>query len=543
VSDDDALTWPRLRAMRWSDAEAETYYDHGIWTEHGLDALVARNAARHPDKPAVVGDAESLTWAELDARVRALATGLRDGGVAPGAVVGARMGNSVDHVVVVYAVAAVGAVLFELPPDSTPVQVEQALARTRAVAFFSDAPVSDAERAALRAPALTARRVADLASAAPAADLPGQDPDAIALLIGTSGTTGTPKIVLRTANCALAMIRDVNSRTGVGADDVVLVAAPLSGGIGYFNGVCTLAETGCTLLVPGSLAVDGLLALVARHRATVIQTVPTILLRLAAAAAHARPGAVRADSLRVIQSGGSYLHPQTASTIEERFGGHVISAYGAVDLGTPAMVAAEGDTAEHRQETVGKAYDSPSTFAILGEDGTPLPDGEVGEVVMRGPNTALGYFEDPEATAALFDAAGWGHFGDLGRVDADGYLRIVGRLKEIVNRGGKKISVNEVEDHVRAMDTLADVVAMGYPDPELGERCAVVVVAKDPDTTISLHDLRAHLADRGVPKHMWPELVVALDELPLSPQGKVRRRELKELVEREAEAARAAGDR
>jgi acyl-CoA synthetase len=530
------LTWPHLRALRWSDEEAASYHADGIWTDHGYDALVARNAARHPDKVALVGDQETLTWAALDERSRALATGLRDRGVVPGAVVAARMGNSVDHAVVAFAVAAAGAVLFELPPDSTPVQVEQALARTAAVALFTDAPPTDAEVAALSAPALAARTAAELSAdaAAPLVDLPGQEPDAIALLIGTSGTTGTPKIVLRTANCALAMIRDVNSRTGVGAGDVVLMAAPLSGGIGYFNGLCTLAETGCTLLVPASLAVDGLLALVARHRATVIQTVPTILLRLSAAAAHARPGTVDAASLRIVQSGGSYLHPQTAEMIEERFGCHVISAYGAVDLGTPAMVAAEGDTAAHRQETVGKAYNSPSVFAILDDAGRALPDGEVGEVVMRGPNTALGYYEDAEATATLFDAAGWGHFGDLGRVDADGYLRIVGRLKEIINRGGKKISVNEVEDQVRAMAGLADVVAVGYPDPELGERCAVVVVADAPGTTIALDDLRAHLTDRGVPKHMWPELVVQLDELPLSPQGKVRRRELKELVEREA---------
>jgi acyl-CoA synthetase (AMP-forming)/AMP-acid ligase II len=534
------VRWPHLRAQRWSDEEAAAYHAHGIWTDSGYDQLIARNAARHPDKVALVGDGETLTWQQLDERTRALATGLRDRGVGPGAVVAARIGNSVDHAVIVYGVAAAGAVLFELPPDSTPVQVEQALVRTSAVALFSDAPPTAAEVTALSSPALAARTATELSAvqAAPLSDLPGQDPDAIALLIGTSGTTGTPKIVLRTANCALAMIRDVNSRTGVGADDVVLVAAPLSGGIGYFNGLCTLAETGCTLLVSGSLAVDGLLALVARHRATVIQTVPTILLRLSAAAANARPGTVHTDSLRVVQAGGSYLHPQTAGMIEDRFGCHVISAYGAVDLGTPAMVAAEDDTAAHRQETVGKAYDSPSVFAILDDAGRPLPDGEIGEVVMRGPNTALGYYEDAEATRTLFDDNGWGHFGDLGRVDEDGYLRIVGRLKEIINRGGKKISVNEVEDQVRAMAGLADVVAVGYPDAELGERCAVVVVAEEPDTTILLHNLRAHLTDRGVPKHMWPELVVQLDELPLSPQGKVRRRELKELVEAEALKAR-----
>ena len=166
-------------------------------------------------------------------------------------------------------------------------------------------------------------------------------------------------------------------------------------------------------------------------------------------------------------------------------------------------------------------------LAILDETGAVVPDGEIGEVVMRGPSTALGYFEDPEATRAVFDDAGWGHFGDLGRIDEDGYLRIVGRLKEVINRGGKKISVNAVEDHVRAFPGVVDVAAVGYDDPDLGERCAVVIVA---ELEVTLRRLRAFLTARGVAKHLWPERIVHLDELPVSPQGKVRRRELRERI-------------
>ena len=204
----------------------------------------------------------------------------------------------------------------------------------------------------------------------------------------------------------------------------------------------------------------------------------------------------------------------------------MVSAYGATDVGVPSMVAAHGETAAHRHETVGRPF-ADVDLAILDESGRELPDGETGEVVMRGPSTALGYFGDPEATRAVYDDAGWGHFGDLGRIDAEGYLRIVGRLKEVINRGGKKISVNAVEDHVRAFPGVVDVAAVSYDDPDLGERCAVVVVA---EVELTLEDLRAFLTERGVPKHLWPERIVHLDELPVSPQGKVRRRELRERI-------------
>jgi non-ribosomal peptide synthetase component E (peptide arylation enzyme) len=148
---------------------------------------------------------------------------------------------------------------------------------------------------------------------------------------------------------------------------------------------------------------------------------------------------------------------------------------------------------------------------------------------MRGPTTALGYYADEAATRVLFDDRGWGHFGDLGMIDADGYLRVVGRLKEVINRGGKKISINEVEDHVRAVPGVVDVAAVGYDDPELGERCAVVVVTED-GVDLTLDALRAFLSARGAPKHIWPERIEPIDELPVSPQGKVRRRELRELI-------------
>jgi acyl-CoA synthetase (AMP-forming)/AMP-acid ligase II len=521
------MSWPHLRDMRWTPEQVQSYYASGIWTPRGLDALIAEQARARPDGLAFADESTELTWPALNARIRAVAAGLVEAGVAPGAVVGVRMANSVDHAVIIFAIATAGAVAFELPPDANPGQVALALARTRAVALFADADPTPAEHQALSPPALVARGSAAITGSGPgsAGELPGQHPDDVAILLGTSGTTGTPKIVMRTANATLAMARNVVSRTGVGADDVVLVGAPLSGGIGYINGLCTAADTGATMLVPHGNDPATLLSFIERYRATALQTVPTILRRIAQA-----PAAESADlsSLRLVQSGGAYLHAHTATLVESRFDCHVISAYGAVDLGTPSMVDAHRDTAEHRHETVGPLF-AESEVALLDASGAPVTDGETGEVVMRGPNTALGYFEDPEATRALFDEQGWGHFGDLGRIDADGYLRIVGRLKEIINRGGKKLSIDEIEGHVRGFPGLRDVAAVGYADPDLGERCAVVVVT-EPWLTLTVAKLRVYLGQRRVPKALWPERVETIDELPLSPQGKVRRRELREML-------------
>ena len=520
------IGWPRLGAMRWTDEQVASFYAAGIWTPAGLEALAAGHARVTPDKLAFADEGESLSWMQFDVRLRGTAAGLVDAGVAPGAVVAIRMANSVDHVVILFAIAAAGAVAFELPPDCTPAQVAHGLARTGAVALFCDARPTDAEVAALRGPAMCHRASTDLVGD-PVSALPGSDPDAVALLLGTSGTTGTPKIVMRTANASLAMARNVTSRTHVGADDVILLGAPLAGGIGYFNGLCTAAEHGSAVILPRTYSVAILFELLHRHRATALPTVPTIMRRMAEAP---EAGSADTSSLRIVQSGGSYLHAQTAALIESRFQCAVISAYGAVDLGTPAMVDAAGDSAEHRWHTVGPRYEDPlCELAILDESGAPVPDGETGEVAMRGPNTALGYYEDAAATAALFDGGGWGHFGDLGMIDPDGYLRIVGRLKEIINRGGRKLSIEEMEGHVRGFPGVRDVAVVGYSDPDLGERCAAVVVC-EPWLCLDVSKLRVFLTQRRVPKALWPERVELIDELPLSPQGKVRRRELRETI-------------
>jgi non-ribosomal peptide synthetase component E (peptide arylation enzyme) len=521
--------WPSLREMRFSDEQADRYHRTGHWDHRGLDHLLADHAHRTPERMACTDGRVSLTYAELYDRARAVAGGLLEGGLHRADVVLVAMANDVDHVLTVYALAAAGLVTYELPTDTAAQDIGAAAARTRAGALITDHPISDDVRAALGAPGLivgTGGKDPSLAelAAGPPGPLAPQHPDDVATLIRTSGTTGTPKIVMRSANCSLAMARAVIAHSGLSRRDVLLTAAPLQGGVGFINGIGSVALTGCALVIAPDLGPAALLELIAAHRVTRIATLPTIASRLL----HV-PGFESTDitSVEVIQTGGAFLSPDAARAIERAFGCTVTVVYGAIDVGAPTMVAVD-DPVGRRHSTLGRVVDG-AELAIVDPAGRHLGPGEVGEVVMRGPDLALGYFGDDAATATVFDAAGWGHLGDLGTVDEDGYLRLVGRVKEIINRGGKKISIAEVEAAVTAVPGVREAAAVSYPDSDLGERCAAFLVT-DPDVELDLAALRRELSTLGVAKALWPERVQSIDALPVSGSGKVNREALAALL-------------
>lgn len=522
--------WPALRGMRWSDEQARSYYAEGYWEPLGMYAHFARHAERTPGKLAY-GDGETeLTFAELCDRATSFGGALLDEGLEPGDVVLVRLHNSVDYVVALIGLAAAGLVAFHVAADTNSGGLIDSILRTEARGVIVEEPLSTEERGLLVGPALTITThthgegtlpFAGLLDA-PRDDLPPQDPDAVANLIPTSGTTGTPKLVMRSVNCSLAMARALTERGRFGTDDTVLIGAPLSGGVGFFNGIGVGALTGCTTIIAPDLKADSMLALAARTRATRISTLPTVVTRMATSE---MLGEVDLSALRGVQTGGAFMRPEMGERIERELGCRLTIIFGSVDVGSVTMTSFEEPSAERRFTTVGQLLPG-AEGAIVDPAGKPLPVGEVGEIVMRGPDTAIGYFDDPEATAKVFDEAGWGHFGDLAVFDADGYARIVGRLKEIINRGGRKISVLEVETAVGEWDVVRDVAAVGYPDDDLGERCAVFVVTQD-GSEVDLGRLRAHLEAHGTGKWMWPERIVCVATLPVSPSGKIKRDELR----------------
>jgi acyl-CoA synthetase len=522
--------WPALRAVRWTDEQARSYYDDGYWEPLGMLDQFARHAERTPDKLAFGDGTAEVTFAQLQGQATSLGGALLDAGLEPGDIVLVRLHNSVDYAVTLIGLAAAGLVAYHVAADTNSGGLIAGMRRTEARAAIVEQPLSAEERDALVAPALVVTLhvdgddtlpFADLLEV-PRTDLSPQDPDAVANLIPTSGTTGTPKLVMRSVNCSLAMARALTERGMLGTEDTLLIGAPLSGGVGFFNGIGVGALTGCTTIIAPDLKAESMLALASRTKATRIATLPTVVTRMATAEAL---GEIDLSALRGVQTGGAFMRPEMGERIERDLGCRLTIIFGSVDVGSVTMTSFEEGDPERRFGTVGKLL-TGAEGAIADPAGNHLPPGEVGEIVMRGPDTAFGYFDDPEATAQVFDADGWGHFGDLAVFDEQGYARIVGRLKEIINRGGRKISVLEVETAVGEWEAVRDVAAVGYPDDDLGERCAVFVVTRD-GAEVDLAALRAHLEAHGTGKWMWPERIVCVDALPVSSSGKVKRDELR----------------
>jgi acyl-CoA synthetase (AMP-forming)/AMP-acid ligase II len=217
---------------------------------------------------------------------------------------------------------------------------------------------------------------------------------------------------------------------------------------------------------------------------------------------------------------GAPMPPEVARAWEKTSGAPVVSFYGSMDAGQLA-VGRPSDPAEKRWVTVGRPHDG-SECMICDEQGRPLRPGEVGEVCMRGPTVQERYWGEDHGPYA---DDGWVHMGDLGFLDSDGYLHVVGRLKDIVIRGGTNINPYEVESVLRGHPGVRDACVVGRPDRVLGERPMAFVVG-----TVTLDGLRAHLEAHGLAKYKWPEFLELIDEIPLSGPGKVNRKLLKEMA-------------
>jgi non-ribosomal peptide synthetase component E (peptide arylation enzyme) len=431
--------WPSLRELRFSDEQADRYHRTGHWDHRGFDHLLADHAHRTPGRLACTDGRVGLTYAELYDGARAVAGRLLERGLQRADVVLVAMANDVDHVLIAYALAAAGLVAYELPTGITSEAMLLAAQRTCAGALITDRPVADAVRSALDVPGLIVGAGAeDPSLAGLAAGEPGplapQHPDDVAALIETASTASTadtpgipgipgiPRIVMRSANCSLAMARAIITHSGLSRRDVLLAAAPLQDGLGFITGVGSMALTGCTLVIAPDLDPAALLKLIAAHEVTRVATLPTIASRLLHVPAFESTDIA---SVEVIQTGGAVLAPDVARALEGAFGCTVTVVYGSIDVGAPTMVSVD-DPEARRHSTLGRVVDG-TELAIVDSSGQHLGPGEVGEVVMRGPDLALGYFGDEAATATVFDAAGWGHMGDMGSIDEAGYLWLAGR--------------------------------------------------------------------------------------------------------------------
>ena len=347
------------------------------------------------------------------------------------------------------------------------------------------------------------------------------DPDALALLLHTSGTTSKPKTVpIRQRNLA-ASASAVAGSYGLGADDVTMCVMPLFHVHGLVAAVLATLSAGGTVIVPPRFRASTFWDDVARHKVTWYTAVPTIHSHvLTRAVDRPRPAGHR---LRFARSCSAPLPTALWQRYEDTVGVPLVEAYGMTEA-AHQMASNPLPPEERRPGTVGRA--TGVELAVLDQGWRPLPPGEQGEVSVRGPSVVDHYLDNPEATAASF-RDGWFRTGDVGRLSADGYLTLVGRIKELINRGGEKISPYEVEDVLMTHPAVADAAAYPVPDETYGEQVGVVVVLHGEATPATL----AAYCQERLAAFKRPARVTILPEIPMGPTGKVQRSNLAALVD------------
>lgn len=555
-------------------------------------ALLDEAARRWPQRVAVDFLGATTTYARLADQVAAAAQVLRDLGVGPGDRVALVLPNCPQHVVAFYAVTSLGAAVAEHNPlaapeevraqlrlhgarvvvawehavgtvlpeegqDRTVLAVNLAAAMPRRTRLLLRLPVkaARAQRAKLRAPvpdgvgswddkvaaALRSRGGRPHPTTAPAAPdargearrTHGPSPEDVAVLLPTGGTTGTPKLVPLThanlmANAAQGRQWVPGLREGEETFGAVL---PFFHAFGLTLSLTFAVSMGATQVVLPNFDVDMVLAAIKRRPWTFLAGVPPMLDRVAAAATAEDPELLR--PLRYALSGAMALQPEVADRWEAATGGLVIEGYGMTECSPVALGNPFGP--ERRPGTLGIPFPGTEIRIVDPElveedhDAPDVPDGEVGELLVRGPQVFGGYLDAPEETAQVLLPGGWLRTGDLVRRDpADGFVALADRRKELIVSGGFNIYPSQVEAAVRGMPGVVDVAVVGLPDTSLGEHVVAALVL-EPGASVDLTSVREWLQDK-VSRYAVPRDLHVLEDLPRSQLGKVLRRHVRERI-------------
>ncbi|WP_066902123.1 class I adenylate-forming enzyme family protein [Mycolicibacterium houstonense] len=478
-----------------------------------LASLPDRRFASAPQAPAVADDALDLDNAGLlDAVIRAAAA-LRAVGVGSGDVVALRLPNRVEFVVVLFAAWRLGAAVTPISPTLVAAEVAHQVADAGATVLVVDDLVE------ADVPVLTLDALA-VAEPEPVTPVETAD-DALALLIYTSGTTGRPKGVMLDHANVDAMCAMVVEGFELTDTDHSLLILPLF----HVNGI--VVSTLSPLIAGGRTTIAGrfdpatFFQRVESTRATYFSAVPTIYTMLAGLSPEIRPDT---SSVRFAVCGAAPASVELLERFERRYGVGIIEGYG----------LSEGSCASTGNPLNGKRKPGTVGIPLPGQEirvvdsaGTPLPQGAVGEVIIKGPNVMRGYLNRPEETAKTV-VDGWLHTGDVGRFDEDGYLILVDRAKDMIIRGGENIYPKEIETVVYQLPAVAEAAVVGRANPLYGEE-PVLFAAPHPGAELNAGHIREHLA-ASLSKYKLPADITIVPELPKNPVGKIDKPSLRKTL-------------
>lgn len=469
----------------------------------------------------IAGGGPAVTYAQLRHQVNALGRTLNQLGLGRGDRIAMALPNGLEVIASFLAASTVGTAA-PLNPAYTRDEFKFYLEDTSARALIVAAKDSDEARAAagdqvliieadLDADGQVRFSSAGTAGAARSGDYP--KPDDIALILHTSGTTSRPKRVPLAHANLLTSARNVAETYQLTPVDVSLCVMPLFHVHGLVASTLATFFSGGTVIVPAKFNPLSFWSIVRDHRATWYSAVPTIHQVLLSRAKTKPSGA---EQLRFIRSCSAALAPQTMRDIEERFGVPILEAYGMTEA-AHQMASNPLPPRARKPGSVGRG--TAVEIAVLDKAGDQLPIGAVGEVSIKGPNVFGGYEGNAEANAESF-SSGWFRTGDQGYLDAAGYLTLVGRIKELINRGGEKISPREIDEVLLTHPAVAEAVCFGIPHKVYGEEVAAAVVLKaEANESDLIAHCRASLAD-----FKCPTTIYIIDSIPRTATGKIQRR-------------------
>ena len=511
----------------------------GVVPDVDLFTLFRRHVDAGPDKAAVIDDQGSTTYAELLADANRIVGWLRSLGIGRGDVVAVQLPNTAAASAADLAIAAVGAICIPFPVLYRHNEVRALLGRTRATVFLCARQTRDFDHAAMAVdlqPELPAlRHVAVLGEPHPAwasldevlaAPDPGPagvdvSPSDPLRVIVSSGTEAAPKTMLYSHDSVAGIVNLLVLARLDGQGRMVLLP-PLSTGFGALGTFGALARCGSTLIVTSAFDPSRTFKLMERERATHLFAVPTMLSMMVAAGS----GDADLASLRVVASFGAAINESQVRDVQATFGCRFINGYGCTD-GALSLTGWD-DPPERIATTVGRPDPALSSIRILTGDGAEAAPGEEGEICARGPMSPLRYFNATELDERYRFDGGWVRTGDLGIIDDDGYLRVTGRKKDIILRGGYNISPAEIETAIIGHPSVVTAAVIGYPDERLGERICACVTVKQGSEVPTLEELAALCQATGLARIKHPERLEVLDEMPLNPTGKILKRVLRE---------------
>jgi 2,3-dihydroxybenzoate-AMP ligase len=352
------------------------------------------------------------------------------------------------------------------------------------------------------------------------------DPDEPCVFQLSGGTTGVPKLIPRTHNDYVYNTKAAVAVNDVRADDCLLVTLPIAHNFPLAcPGLSGFFIRGARVVLSNSTRPDDMLSLVEGERVTHLELVSALLIRCNNSASVSTRDL---SSLRVINTGGQKLQPEVKRQAEKLIPSCRVQEVFGMAEGLLCFVRLD-DPPDVRYETVGRPVCPDDELLLVGEDGQPVPAGEVGELLVRGPYTLRGYYGVPEYNARTFTPDGFYRSGDLMRRHPSGNYIVEGRKKDLINRGGEKISAEEVENLILSHPAVLNVACVPMPDPVLGERmCAFAVLQEG--QTLTLDELVAFLADKGLARFKLPERLELVADLPLSKFGKVAKNVLSQLA-------------